>query len=43
MNKLVKALLVIVICIIAVFIAFTILAVLFMGKYLEQYNEWEDV
>lgn len=42
MSKLIKAFLVIGICFIAAFIALTIMLFFFMGKYLEQYNEWID-
>lgn len=42
MSKLTNALLVIGICFITVFMTILFLLFFFIGKYLEQYNEWED-
>lgn len=42
MRKIIKVFLIIGVLFIVAIITFTILTFLFMGKYLEQYNEWKD-
>lgn len=42
MKNIIKVFITIGLLLIAVFITFTILTLIFMGKYLEQYHEWID-